>query len=154
MQSAAVTPEQYINQLPEERKSAIERIRTIIKDNLSGDFEETMSYGMLGYVIPKSIYPDGYHCSPELPLPFINIASQKNFIALYHMGVYAKPELLDWIVKEYPKHCKYKLDMGKSCIRFKKIEDIPFDLIKEIILKMNCDEWIQLYEKNFKPKNK
>ena len=150
MQSKATTVNDYINDLPEERKAPILKLRKIINDNLKSDFQETMNYGMIGYVIPKDIYPDGYHCSPELPLPFINLASQKNFIALYHMGMYAKPEIQDWFVKAYPKHCKYKLDMGKSCIRFKKMEDIPYDLIEELIQKMTTDEWIKVYEEAFK----
>ncbi len=105
---------------------------------------------MIGYVVPHSIYPDGYHCLPELPLPFVNIASQKNFIALYHMGLYADPEILDWFVSEYPKHSERKLDMGKSCIRFKKPEQIPFDLIGELMQKISVDDWIAAYEKNIK----
>jgi Domain of unknown function (DU1801) len=111
-----------------------------------------MSYGMLGYVVPHSVYPDGYHCNPKTPLPFMNLASQKNFIAVYHMGVYAKKELLDWFVLEYPKYCKHKLDMGKSCIRFKKTEDIPYKLIGELTAKMSAEEWIDIYEKNIKKK--
>lgn len=101
---------------------------------------------MIGYVVPHSIYPDGYHCDPELPLPFINLASQKNFIALYHSGIYAIPEIHDWFVGEYPKHTKKKLDMGKSCIRFKSMDDIPYDLIKELITKITLDEWVNCYE--------
>ncbi len=120
MQSKATSPQEYIKELPEDRKDPISKLRQVILDNLSSGFEETMSYGMLGYVVPHLVYPDGYHCNPKTPLPFMNLASQKNFIAVYHMGVYAKKELLDWFVSEYPKYCKRKLDMGKSCIRFKK----------------------------------
>lgn len=144
------TPEDYIASLPEERKNVIEKLRTLIKDNLEGEFKECINYNMLGYVIPHSVYPDGYHCTPKLPLPFINLASQKNFIALYHMGVYANKDIYDWFVSEYPKHAKYKLDMGKSCIRFKKMEDIPYELIAELIRKMNVSQWIELYEQNIK----
>ena len=104
---------------------------------------------MPAFVVPKSIYPNGYHCAPELPLPFINLASQKNCISLYHMGLYANTELHDWFVREYPKQCKYKLDMGKSCIRFKKMEDIPYDLIIELMKKMTTQNWIELYESKF-----
>jgi len=107
---------------------------------------------MIGYVVPHNIYPDGYHCDTKLPLPFISIASQKNFIALYHMGIYANPDLLEWFVKEYPNHSKYKLDMGKSCIRFKKTDQIPFQLIGQLVKKMTVDEWIGLYEKQYKSK--
>ena len=105
---------------------------------------------MPAWVVPHSTYPDGYHCTPELPLPFMNVASQKNFIAVYHMGIYANPELMEWFVSEYPKHCKRKLDMGKSCIRFKKIEEIPFELIAELSTKMTPNDWIKLYEEKFK----
>jgi len=109
-----------------------------------------MSYGMIGYVVPHSLYPDGYHCSPNLPLPFVNIASQKNHIALYHMGIYSFPEILDWFTKEYPKHSKLKLDMGKGCIRFKKPEHIPFDLIGQLMKKISVEDWIRIYEEHTK----
>ncbi len=120
MQSKATSPQEYIKELPEDRKEPISRLRQEILNHLPKGMKEVMSYGMLGYVIPHLVYPDGYHCNPKTPLPFMNLASQKNFIAVYHMGVYAKKELLDWFVSEYPKYCKRKLDMGKSCIRFKK----------------------------------
>lgn len=144
MQSSAKQIEDYLKEIPEDRKAAMTRLRAICKKQIKGA-EEQMSYGMMGYVVPFSKYPNGYHCSPELPLPFISLASQKNFIAIYHMGVYSKPELLDWFVSEFPKHSKKKLDMGKSCIRFKKPEDIPFELIEELMGKMSVDEWIQIY---------
>ena len=119
MKIEAASPEECIEQLPEERKKAISKLRKVILDNIPEGFTETMSYGMIGYVVPHSLYPEGYHCDPKLPLPFMNIASQKNFIAVYHMGIYANKEILDWFVAEYPKHYRTKLDMGKSCIRFK-----------------------------------
>ncbi|QBA63177.1 DUF1801 domain-containing protein [Muriicola soli] len=150
MTSDAKSPEEYINSLPEDRKEAIKQLRKTINANLPKGFKETMSYGMIGYVVPHSLYPDGYHCSPELPLPFMNLASQKNYIALYHSGVYADKELLAWFVGEYPKYVSKKLDMGKSCVRFKKMEDIPYKLIGELCRKMTVDEWIALYEKNIK----
>ncbi len=150
MQIKADSPEDYIDQLPSERKEAMQKLRQTILDNLPEGFEEQMNYSMIGFVVPHAIYPAGYHCDTNLPLPFINIASQKNFIAFYHMGVYAKPELLQWWQEEYPKHVKTKLDMGKSCIRFKKPETIPYDLIGQLVQKMSCDEWIELYEKNIK----
>jgi hypothetical protein len=103
-----------------------------------------MSYGMIGYVVPHSIYPARYHCNPSLPLPFMNIASQKNFIAFYHMGIYANKALYDWFVGEYPEHCSRKLDMGKSCIRFKIMEDIPYELLGELVRKMTVLEWVNL----------
>ena len=148
MNSEAKTPDTYIAALPEERQIAIQKLRDCLKKNLPEGFEETMSYGMIGYVVPHTLYPNGYHVNPKLPLPFINIASQKNYIALYHMGIYADPKLLDWFTSEYPKHVATKLDMGKSCVRFKKVERIPFDLITELATKMKPEEWITLYEKN------
>ena len=149
MQSKATTPEQYLSELPEDRKEAMSKLRNAIKDNLPKGFEEAMSYGMLGYVVPHSIYPNGYHCNPKLPLPFINLASQKNFIALYHMGVYANKDLHNWFVAEYPKHAKTKIDMGKSCIRFKKMDDVPYDLIAELARKISVEQWISNYENAF-----
>ncbi|MDO8316733.1 MAG: DUF1801 domain-containing protein [Flavobacterium sp.] len=150
MQSTATSIVAYSEEIPEERKIAFTKLRKTILENIPNGFVEQMSYGMIGYVVPHSIYPGGYHCEPKLPLPFIAIASQKNFIALYHMGIYAKPELLNWFVAEYPKHSKQKLDMGKSCMRFKKMDQIPFDLIAELVQKMEVQEWITCYESVFK----
>jgi uncharacterized protein YdhG (YjbR/CyaY superfamily) len=152
MKYEATSPDDYISQLPEERQESIKKLRSIINKNLSKGFEEGMNYNMIGFYVPHSAYPDGYHCDTKLPLPFMNLASQKNFIAVYHMGMYAKKEILDWFVAEYPKHCKYKLDMGKSCVRFKKIEDIPYELIGELAAKMSSKEWISIYEANVKKK--
>lgn len=145
MISSAQSPKEYMSQLPEERKAPMEKLRKTVLANLPAGFNEEMSYGILGYVVPHSTFPRGYHCDPKLPLPFMSIASQKKFIALYHMGIYAEKELLDWFVSEYPKHCKFKLDMGKSCIRFKKIEDIPYELIAQLCQKMTVEEWIRIY---------
>lgn len=150
MKIQAKNPEEYISEVPEDRRLYFKKLRQTILSNIPQSFEEQMNYGMIGYVVPKKIYPSGYHCDSSLPLPFVNIASQKNFIALYHMGIYAEPELLDWFVREYPKYCKRKLDMGKSCIRFKKAEEIPFELIAELMKKMTVENWIELYEKNIK----
>lgn len=150
MQYEADTPEEYIAQIPEERQAIMAKLRQTIKDNLPKGFEEGITYKMIGYYVPHSRYPDGYHCNPKEPLPFMNVASQKNSINVYHAGIYAKKELLDWFVAEYPKHCTRKLDMGKSCIRFKKIEEIPFDLIAELAQKMSVEEWIDIYETNVK----
>lgn len=150
MNIPASNPDGYITKIPEERIPYFKKLRETILENIPKGFEEQMSYGMIGYVVPKSTYPTGYHCDTSLPLPFANIASQKNFIALYHMGIYANPEILDWFVAEYPKHCKRKLDMGKSCVRFKKPEEIPFKLIAELMQKMTMQDWIDLYEKNVK----
>jgi uncharacterized protein YdhG (YjbR/CyaY superfamily) len=141
---------EYLENIPEERQAIMQELISTIRKNLPNGFTEQLGYGMPAWIVPHSLYPDGYHCSPELPLPFINIASQKNFIALYHMGIYANPELLNWFVSEYPKHCNKKLDMGKSCIRFKKIEEIPFELIAELCTKMTSKNWIELYENKFK----
>jgi len=146
----AQSPDDYIAQLPEDRKEAVSKLRETIKKNLPDGFEECINYKMIGYVVPHSRYPDGYHCDPKLPLPFINIASQKNFVALYHMGMYANPNLLDWFVKEYPKHVKTKLDMGKSCIRFKNTQNIPYGLIGELCKKIGPQDWIDIYEQNIK----
>lgn len=150
MQSKATSPEQYINELPEDRKKVVGKLRKTILKNLPKGFEEQMGYGMLGYVVPHSIYPDGYHCDTSLPLPFMSVASQKNFVAVYHSGIYASKELFDWFVAEYPKHVKTKLDMGKSCIRFKNMEAMPYELIGELCTKMTVGDWIALYEKNIK----
>lgn len=142
----ADTPKEYIEQLPKERQEVVEKLRTVIKKNLPTGFKEGILYKMIGYFVPLSKYPNGYHCQPGTPLPFINIASQKNSVNLYHSGIYSNPALFNWFVAEYPKHCKRKLDMGKSCIRFKKMEEIPYDLIGELCSKLTVDEWINIYE--------
>lgn len=152
MAKQSITLEEYVDMLPEERKVAITRLRKVMLDHLPPGFAETMSYGMIGYVVPHSIYPAGYHCDPKQPLPFVNLASQKNFIVLYHMGLYADDRLMKWFVEEYPKHTKDKLDMGKSCIRFKKPDAIPFDLIGELCTKMTPAAWVDLYESKFRKK--
>jgi len=150
MKIEANSPEQYIEQIPDDRKPAFSRLRQTILDNLPKGFQEEMSYGMIGYIVPHSLYPAGYHCIPKLPLPFINIASQKNFVALYHMGIYAEKEIFDWFAKEFPKYSNLKLDMGKSCIRFKKPELIPFELIGVLVKKISVEKWIETYESNIK----
>lgn len=153
MQYKANSPEEYISQLPKDRIPYFKKLRETILNNIPKGFEEQMSYGMVGYVVPKSLYPNGYHCNTSLPLPFANIASQKNYIALYHSGIYANKDLYNWFVSEYPIHCKHKLDMGKSCIRFKKLEAIPFDLIAQLMQKMTVESWVNLYEKTIKKIN-
>lgn len=150
MQSTAATSLEYLESLPDDRKQAMVKLRDAILKNLPEGFEEGMSYGMMGWAVPHSTYPQGYHCDPKQPLPFLGMASQKNFIAVYHMGVYADKELYDWFVAEYPKYVKTKLDMGKSCIRFKKMETIPYELIGELASKMTVQQWIDLYESAFK----
>ena len=150
MQSAAATPDEYLANLPEDRKEAMQKLRETVLKNLPKGFEETMQYGMISYVVPHSIYPDGYHCKPTDALPFMSIASQKNHIAYYHMGIYSDPDLLKWFTEEYPNHATGKLDMGKSCIRFKKPGNIPFELLGELTKKISVDEWISKYESAFK----
>jgi uncharacterized protein YdhG (YjbR/CyaY superfamily) len=146
----ATSPEDYIHQVPEGRQETLIKLRKTINENLPKGFEEGVQYGMIAYYVPHSTYPDGYHCNPKEPLPFMSFASQKNSVNLYHMGIYAKPELQEWFVNEYPKHCKRTLDMGKSCIRFKNLDEIPFDLISDLVRKMSVQEWITLYESNIK----
>lgn len=143
------TVQEYLNSIQEERQVPFDKLRNTVLENIPSGFEETMNYGMIGYVVPHSIFSAGYHCDPKLPLPFANIANQKNFIALYHMGIYADESIYKWFVEEYGKRCKYKLDMGKSCIRFKKMEDIPYDLIAELMRKFTPEQWIELYQKNY-----
>jgi uncharacterized protein YdhG (YjbR/CyaY superfamily) len=147
----ANSPEEYISIIPEDKKEAISKLREIILNNIPDGYQETMSYGMIGYVVPKTIYPNGYHCDTKLPLPFISIAAQKNHISLYHLGIYANQEILNWFVSEYSKVSKTKLDIGKGCIRFKKTENIPFQLIEELVKKISVQEWINTYETNIKP---
>jgi uncharacterized protein YdhG (YjbR/CyaY superfamily) len=142
------SPESIIEKLPDDRREAMNQLRKVIKKNLSKEFSECVNYGMISYVIPHSVYPKGYHCDPSLPLPFVSIASQKNNISLYHMGIYADKKLLDWFTDEYKKQIKSKLDMGKSCIRFKKPENIPYELIGRLIARMDAKKWITIYEKN------
>jgi len=149
MQLKAKTVEEYMAELPEDRKKTMEQLRKVIKKNLPKGFKETMSYGMIGYVVPHSKYPAGYHCKPEDPLPFLNIASQKNFIAIYHMCVYSDEQLHKWFANEHAKISTKKLDMGKSCIRYKKPDDIPYELIGELASKITPDEWIAIYESKY-----
>lgn len=150
MQSKSISPKQYLEELPEDRKEPINKLRQQILDNLPKGVEEQMNYGMLGYVIPHSLYPNGYHCNPKMPLPFMNLASQKNFIAVYSMVIYAKKDLYDWFTSEYAKRCKFKLDLGKSCIRLKKMDDIPYELIGELTAKVSTEEWLEIYESTIK----
>jgi uncharacterized protein YdhG (YjbR/CyaY superfamily) len=154
MQSKAETVDAYVAELPEDRQKAITKLRSVIKKNLPKGFKETMGYGMMGWCVPHSIYPAGYHCNPEDPLPFMGLASQKNSINLYHMGIYADPKLLRWFQDAHAKASSRKLDMGKSCIRYKKAEDIPYELIGELASKITPAEWIHTYETHFKDHRK
>ncbi len=154
MKIEASSIKEYLDALPEDRKKAMTKLRTVIRKNIPKGFKEQLNYGIPGWVVPHSKYPDGYHCDPKLPLPFMNIASQKNFVALYHSGIYADPKINKWFVTEYPKHCKRKLDMGISCVRFKKMDEIPYELIGELVTKITVDDWIATYEKNVKKRAK
>ncbi|MBS1554023.1 MAG: DUF1801 domain-containing protein [Bacteroidota bacterium] len=148
MQSKVKTVAEYLDHLPEDRKKVITQLRNTFKKNLPKGFEEQMSYGMIGYVVPHKLYPAGYHATPKLPLPFVNIASQKNHIAVYHMGM--QGDLREWFEKEWKKHSEKKLDMGGSCIRFKKAEDVPLKLFTELAKKMTPKDWIEKYESYLK----
>jgi len=141
----AKTPTQYIAALPPDRKAVIERLRRTIRNNLPRGFEETIDYGMIGYVVPHRLYPAGYHCAPEHPVPFISLASQKQYVSFYHMGLYAG-QMLEWFKAEWPKHTTAKLDMGKSCVRFRDFDAIPYDLIASLARRMTPRQWIALYE--------
>ncbi|GGK76258.1 DUF1801 domain-containing protein [Rufibacter glacialis] len=150
MPSTALSLQEYLEALPEDRKKAMNALREVLRANLPQGFVEEMSYGMIGYVVPHSLYPAGYHCNPSLPLPFLSIAWQKNFMAVYHMGLYADPELLHWFTTEYPKHSTAKLDMGKSCMRFKKTDQIPLALLGELAAKVTPQQWITRYENQYR----
>lgn len=132
--------------LPEDRKEPMNKLRQLIKTHLPNGFEETVSNGMIHFVVPHTVYPEGYHVNPDQPLPFISLASQKNYIALYHMGLYAFPDILDWFTEEYRKRVPSKLDMGKSCIRMKKMDHIPYDLIAELCQNITPEDYIEQYE--------
>lgn len=150
MQSKALTIKQYLEELPDDRKEVMNQLHKAIVKNLSAGFEAIMNYGMISYVVPHSLYPAGYHCKPSDPLPFMSLASQKNHISVYHMGVYAEQKLMDWLKKEYPKYSNRKLDIGKSCLRFKNPEDVPIKLIGELAAKISVKKWIELYESQLK----
>ena len=154
MKATGTTVTEILNNIPEDRAEHFHKLHEVIVKNLPKGFEAGISYGALGYVVPHARYPAGYHCKPSEPLPFASIALQKNSINIYHMGMYADPRLLEWFVSEYPKHSKQKLDMGKSCIRFKKMEDIPYALIGALMQRMSVNEWIELYEKSLVPASK
>ncbi len=154
MKATGKTVKEILTSLPDERAEPFNKLHDIIVKNLPKGFEAAISYGGLGYVIPHTLYPAGYHCKPSEPLPFAGIASQKDSINFYHMGIYSDPKLLKWFETEYPKHSKQKLDMGKSCVRFKKMDEIPYKLIGELMKKVSAKEWIEKYEAELKPKPK
>lgn len=147
MKSNAKNVEEYLAELPEERKAPMLHLRAVILKNMPSELEETMSYGMIGYVIPHKVYPKGYHCDPKLPLPFINLASQKNYISFYHMGLYEDTSLYNWFTAEYPKYSSRKLNMGKCCVRFTNMTNIPYQLIGELLQKGSVESYIVNYEK-------
>ena len=153
MKITAETPEEYLSKICDEQREPVQKLRKIVKDNIPQGFEETINYGMIGFIVPYSLYPKGYDCKPKQPLPFINIAAQKNHISLYHMGLYASQELLNWFTEEYPKYSKSKLDMGKGCVRFKNNQEIPYDLIGQLAQKASVNDWIKTYE-NLRNKEK
>lgn len=149
MQSKAASVDEYVASLPADRQEAVQKLRKVIKKHLPKGFSECMNYGMIGYVVPHSLYPAGYHCDPKLPLPFMGLASQKNAISLYHMGIYGDPGLMKWFTDAHAKASAKKLDMGKSCVRYKKPEDIPYDLIGQLCTRMSPADWIAAYEKAY-----
>ncbi|MBL7875683.1 MAG: DUF1801 domain-containing protein [Cyclobacteriaceae bacterium] len=153
MQSKAKTVAEYLKSLPDDRKKIISDLRNAILKNLPKGFEETMQYGMITYVVPHKLFPAGYHVNPKDPLPFMSLASQKNHIAVYHMAVF-EGELLEWFTEEWKKFSNKKLDMGKSCIRFKKAEDVPIVLIGKLASKMTPGQWIKIYEGKLKASQK
>lgn len=153
MKIESVTVEEYISKVPEVQKESVRKLLDIVKKNLPIGFEEAINYGMIGFIVPYSLYPKGYDCKPKQPLPFINIAAQKNHVSLYHMGLYASQELLNWFTEEYPKYSKSKLDMGKGCVRFKNNQEIPYELIGQLAQKVSVNDWIKTYE-NLRNKSK
>lgn len=142
----------YLNNLPEARRDAVKKMISVIRKNMPAGFEEGFSSKMITYHVPHSKYPAGYHCKPETPLPFLYVSAEASKITFYHMGLYASPPLMKWFTEAYAKASASKLDMGKSCVRFKKPDDIPFELIGELATKMTPDEWIAMYEKNYRKK--
>ncbi|MBI2259310.1 MAG: DUF1801 domain-containing protein [Flavobacteriia bacterium] len=150
MKAEGKTVKEILENVPKERIETFNKLHDVIVKNLPKGFEAAISYGGLGYVVPHTIYPAGYHCKPTEPLPFAGIASQKNSINFYHMGIYSDTKLMEWFVNEYPKHSKQKLDMGNSCVRFKKMDEIPFELIGELMKKISVKEWINIYESKFR----
>jgi len=149
-----MTVDEYLGQIPEARLGYFGKLRQSIRKGLPKGFKEVVNYGMIGYVVPLSLYEPGYHCNPKEPLPFINIASKKDSINLYHMGLYGNREIKDWFFEEYAKLATHKIDNGKGCIRFKYPDEIPFELISELAARISVDQWIDYYEKSVRPKAK
>lgn len=145
MQSKATTVDAYLEALPKDRREALQAVRKVILSNLDKDYEEGMQYGMIGYFVPHKVYPDGYHCDPKQPLPFAGLASQKGHMSLYLMCIYGSPEQEEWFRTAWAKSGK-TLDMGKSCVRFKKLEDLPLDVIGQAIKRVPAKKLIKNYE--------
>lgn len=150
MPTTFTNPDEYIASLPEDRQEPMQQLRDAIAQHIDKDYKECIAYGMIGYVVPHSIFPAGYHCDPKLPLGYMNIASQKTGITVHHLGLYMNKGLTDWFVAEYPKHTTAKLDLGKGCIRFRKPDQIPFELIGQLAGKLSVRQWIEHYEKALK----
>ena len=153
MQSKATTVEQYLAELPEERRTAIQAVRKVIRKNLDKNCEEGMQYGMIGFYVPHSVYPPGYHCDPKQPLPYVCLASQKNYMSLYMMTTYGKADEDNWFRTQWAKTGK-KLDMGKCCIRFRKLEDLALELIGEAVRRVTVKQFIEYYESVIKTSRK
>jgi hypothetical protein len=147
MQSKAATVAEYLASLPADRRDAVEAVRRVILKNIDKGFQETMQYGMIGYSVPHSVFPAGYHCDPRQPLPFAGLASQKQHMSLYIMGIYMDSPRRDWFIKAW-KDTGKKLDMGAACIRFKKIEDVPLDVVAEAFKRMSLKGYVEVYEAN------
>jgi uncharacterized protein YdhG (YjbR/CyaY superfamily) len=145
MQSKAKTVKQYLAELPPDRRAAISAIRDVILKNLDEGYEEGINYGAIGYSVPHRVYPPGYHCDPKLPLPFAGLGSQKNYLSMGFMPMYSDPAEMKWFVDAWKRSGK-KLDMGKVCIRFKKLEDVPLDVVGEAVRRVPAAKWIQIYE--------
>jgi hypothetical protein len=145
MQSKATTVAAYMASLPADRREAIDAVRNVFKTNLDPKIQEGMSYGMIGYSIPHSYYPAGYHCNPSMPLPYAGLASQKGYMSVYLMPCYLGSDLLKWFETAWAKTGK-KLNMGKCCIRFKKVEDLALDVIGETLRRLSADAYIKTYE--------
>ena len=151
MKSTAKTVDEYVKGLPEDRRKAISAVRKVILDNLPEGYQECMSYGMIGYVVPHSIYPKGYQCNPKLPLPFVNLGSQKNHLALYLMCIYGDPETDQWFRNAWAKTGR-KLDGGKGCIRFKRLEDVPLEVVGQLVARIPVGDYIARIESVFDSK--
>lgn len=150
MNHDAKTVEEYLNNLTDERRRVVGRLRDFIIEALPNGFEEKLVYGMITYVVPKSIYPNGYRANPKQPLPFLSLAAQKNHIAIYHMAIYSQPDLLAWYKAEYSRLDIGRPDLGKSCLRFKNLEKIPYGLIGELCRKVTPEQFVEIYEQALK----